>query len=256
MPKKGKAKAEEPPKEEEEEVSEPEPAKDAKPEPAKDEASESSDSEPDSPAATPDCKPAPEPEAPKPPPGPLVVPFVAHDSEPINESPVSVTYCPNCGLPPDFCQFGPSWDKCKPWCLENFPEYYPELSGLNLDDAKKAADEATEKGKVKEKPGGKKVREASPRVTIKKFTRGGRKCVTSIAGLSGFGVKLDDAAKTMKKKFACGCSVVSGEAGAPDSVDVQGDCEEEIVDFVVSKYNIPEDKINFLEGGTKKKGKK
>merc|ERR1719221_339696 len=21
-------------------------------------------------------------------------------------------YCPICGLPPDFCQYGPSWEKC------------------------------------------------------------------------------------------------------------------------------------------------
>merc|ERR1712048_1409105 len=115
-----------------------------------------------------------------------------------------------------------SWDKCKPVCMEKFPHYYPELcSAENLDEAKKKAAEATEKSKVKELPGGKKKREASPSVTIKKLSRGGRKCVTSVAGLDGFGVKLDDAAKLFKKKFACGCSVVAGENGAQDSVDIQ-----------------------------------
>ena len=37
----------------------------------------------------------------------------------------------------------------------------------------------------------------------------------------GFGVKLDAVAKLFKKKFACGSSVVKGENGAPDTVDVQ-----------------------------------
>lgn len=271
-PNKGKAKAEEVPKEEpkeeeEEEDSEPEPAP-AKKEKGKAKAKaeakkESSSSESDSEASDssdsdsePAAKKAAEPAAPKPPPGPLVVPFVPHDSVPINETPVTMRYCSICGLPPDFCQYGPSWDKCKPVTLKAFPEYYPELSGVNLDDAKAKADEATEKGKVKEKPGGKKVRESSPHVDIKVFSRGGRKAVTSVAGLSTFSVKLDDAAKEMKKKFACGCSVVKGDAGGPDSVDIQGDCEDEIVDFIVKKYSIPENKITFLERGVKKKGKK
>merc|ERR1719221_291423 len=32
-------------------------------------------------------------------------------------------YCPICGLPPDFCQYGPSWEKCKPYVMEHFPQW-------------------------------------------------------------------------------------------------------------------------------------
>merc|ERR1712013_486672 len=118
---------------------------------------------------------------------------------------------------------------------------------MGLDEAKKKADEATEKAKIKELPGGKKKREASPSVSIKKLSRGGRKCVTSVAGLEGFGVKLDNAAKLFKKKFACGTSVVKGDAGQPDTVDVQGDFEDEVVDLIVDEFKLPRAKVVLLE---------
>merc|ERR1712007_275014 len=123
--------------------------------------------------------------------------------------------------------------------------------------AKKKAEEASEKSKEKLLPGGKKKREASPSVTIKKLSRGGRRCVTSVAGLDGFGVKLEGVAKLFKKKFACGVSVVKGENGAPDTVDIQGDFEDEVVDIIRGEYkDVPADKITSVDGGTKKKKKK
>mmetsp|Transcript_24206 Transcript_24206/g.53723 ORF Transcript_24206/g.53723 Transcript_24206/m.53723 type:complete len:225 (-) Transcript_24206:205-879(-) len=189
-------------------------------------------------------------------PEPAVEDFRAHDSFPPIEGPVHVEYCSICGLPPDFCQYGPSWEKCKPMCMEKFPQYYPELSGVSLEDAKKKAEEASDKTKVKELPGGKKKREVSPHVTIKKLTRGGRKCVTSIAGLDGFSVKLEDAAKLFKKKFSCGASVVKGDTGQPDTVDIQGDFEEEVIEIITKEFGaVPRAKIVLAEGGTKKKGK-
>jgi len=189
--------------------------------------------------------------------GPLVMEFRPHDSYPPMEAAVKVMYCDVCGGPPDFCQYGTSWDKCKPWCMENAPQYYPELSGVSLEDAKQSAQEAAEKGRQKQLPGGKTKRDASPAVTIKRLTRGGRKCVTSVAGLDGFGVKLDGVAKLFKKKFSCGASVVKGDPGHPDSVDIQGDFEEEVVDLIAAEYKeVPREKITVVEGGTKKKGKR
>jgi len=201
-----------------------------------------------------------EPEKPKEPTGPpkpFSVEYKPHKEWPAMESAVEVVYCPIDGLPPDFCIYGPSWEKSKPWCLEHAPQYYPELAGVNLDDAKKDAAEATEKGKVKELPGGKKKREASPHITIKKLSRGGRKCVTCVAGMEGFGVKLEPMAKLFKKKFSCGAAVVKGEMGQPDTVDIQGDFEDEVVDLIMQEYKeIPRSKFTInRDGGTKKKGK-
>lgn len=201
-------------------------------------------------------KPEKEPE--KPPEKP-VVPFRPHTDYPPITGPIEMDmYCPIDGLPPDYCIFGPSWEKSKPWCLEHYPQYYPEFSGVNLEDAKKSAEEAAEKGKVKELPGGKKKREASPRITVKKLTRGGRKCVTCVAGLDTFQVDMEKAAKIFKKKFACGASVVKGQPGqGGDEVEIQGDFEEELIEVLTDNFKqIPEDKISFAEGGTKKAGKK
>lgn len=42
--------------------------------------------------------------------------------------PVTVVYCPNCSMPPEFCSYsGSKFEKCKPWLRDNFPELYPEL---------------------------------------------------------------------------------------------------------------------------------
>jgi len=193
----------------------------------------------------------------KPKPKPFSCPFVPHKEEPDIEGAVTIEYCPTCGLPPDFCQFGPSWEKCKPWCMEKYPQYYPELSGVSLEDAKKTAEALEDKSKEKLLPGGKKKKEATPQITIKKLSRGGRKCVTTVTGLEGFGVKLDAAAKLFKKKFACGSAVVKGDNGQPDYIEIQGDFEEEVIDVVQSEHkDIDRKKFTVAEGGTKKKGKR
>jgi len=182
--------------------------------------------------------------------------FKGHEEYPEISSAATVEYCPVCGLPPDFCIWGPSWDKCKPVCMEKFPYYYPELAGVDLGAAKEKAQAAEEKAKVKELPGGKKTRAKSPEVLIRKMTRGGRKCVTSIQGLEAFGVKPEAAAKLFKKKFACGSAPVKGEQGQPDTVDIQGDFEDEVIQLIVENFKeVPKKKISVVEGG-KVKGRK
>ena len=41
--------------------------------------------------------------------------------------PVQVLYCPVCSLPAEYCEFGPDFEKCKPWLIKNAPELYPDL---------------------------------------------------------------------------------------------------------------------------------
>lgn len=38
-----------------------------------------------------------------------------------------ILYCGVCGLPPEYCEFGPDFNKCKPWIAANCPEIYPDL---------------------------------------------------------------------------------------------------------------------------------
>ena len=35
------------------------------------------------------------------------------------EDAIEVIYCPTCGFPPEYCSYGPNFDACLPWILEN-----------------------------------------------------------------------------------------------------------------------------------------
>lgn len=41
--------------------------------------------------------------------------------------PVLVQYCQVCSFPAEYCEFGPEFDKCKPWLIQNAPDLYPDL---------------------------------------------------------------------------------------------------------------------------------
>ncbi|KAI4330294.1 hypothetical protein MLD38_028594 [Melastoma candidum] len=41
--------------------------------------------------------------------------------------PVKVLYCGVCSLPPEYCEFGPNFEKCKRWLVINAPQLYPDL---------------------------------------------------------------------------------------------------------------------------------
>lgn len=56
-----------------------------------------------------------------------------------------------CGLPPEYCEFGPNFEKCKPWILEHCPEVYPNL--LSLNDEEKTEKEGGDKEKSSSKRG-------------------------------------------------------------------------------------------------------
>lgn len=41
--------------------------------------------------------------------------------------PIRVLYCSVCSLPAEYCEFGPDFEKCKPWLIRNAPNLYPDL---------------------------------------------------------------------------------------------------------------------------------
>jgi len=43
--------------------------------------------------------------------------------------PVVPSYCGVCSLPTEYCEFGPSFSKCKSWLEEKRPEEYSRLWG-------------------------------------------------------------------------------------------------------------------------------
>ncbi|OAY83947.1 Translation machinery-associated protein 22 [Ananas comosus] len=187
--------------------------------------------------------------------------------------PVRVLYCGVCGLPAEYCEFGPDFDKCKPWLRQNAPHLYPDL----LNDAKekdvdKAAEQLQAVGISGAGDGGGEGSSANSgiriilsigfgksdpvpnekqEVVIEKIVRNKRKCVTVVKGLELFGIKLSDASKKLGKKFATGASVVKGPTDK-EQIDVQGDIAYDIVEFLTETWpDVPESAIFFIEDGRK-----
>ncbi|XP_043722278.1 translation machinery-associated protein 22-like isoform X2 [Telopea speciosissima] len=189
--------------------------------------------------------------------------------------PFRVLYCPACSLPAEYCEFGPDFEKCKPWLIENAPDLYPDLlkeanekeankvseqlksvgiSSAGVDGSAPAATPGTSTSKqeeVKRLPGGKIKKKDKQEVVIEKVVRNKRKCVTIVKGLELFGVKLSDASKKLGKKFATGASVVKGPT-EKEQIDVQGDISYDIVEFITDTWpDVPETAIYFIEDGRK-----
>ncbi|CDR97032.1 translation initiation factor SUI1 family protein, putative [Babesia bigemina] len=151
---------------------------------------------------------------------------------------VEVEYCPRCGMPFDFCDFGDKWESGE--CREECARRYPEIFGS-------AEDVAEQLSKIAVAPPAaprKKKPEVRQEVTVQRSTRSKRKVVTSVTGLHLFGVKLEAAAKLFAKQFASGAGVVKGVPGQMDKIDCQGDVEDQVIDLILSQYpEITEDKI-------------
>lgn len=178
--------------------------------------------------------------------------------------PVRVLYCAVCSLPVEYCEFGPDFEKCKPWLIQNAPDLYPDLAKeLNSKEVDKVGEQLQSTGisstassapkavEVKCLPGGKIKKKDKKEVVIEKVVRNKRKCITTVKGLELFGVKLSDASKKLGKKFATGASVVKGPT-EKEQIDVQGDISYDIVEFITDTWpDVPATAIFFIEDGKK-----
>ncbi|KAL4296370.1 hypothetical protein GQ457_12G021190 [Hibiscus cannabinus] len=189
--------------------------------------------------------------------------------------PVKVLYCTICSLPAEYCEFGPDFEKCKPWLINNAPELYPHLlKEANEKEAEKVSEQlqsigvsssadgaassarpvntsSSKQEDVKRLPGGKIKKKEKQEVVIEKVVRNRRKCITIVKGLDLFGIKLSDASKKLGKKFATGASVVKGPT-EKEQIDVQGDISYDIVEYITETWPaVPETAIFFIEDGKK-----
>lgn len=64
--------------------------------------------------------------------------------------PVQVIYCGECGMPPEFCEYGPDFEShCNPWLKKNHPELHAKLKllrGTSVVAAEKGEEETPETG--------------------------------------------------------------------------------------------------------------
>ncbi|KAF9586341.1 Translation machinery-associated protein 22 [Lunasporangiospora selenospora] len=175
-----------------------------------------------------------------------------------NVKPREVLYCGFCSMPPEYCEFGPTIDKCKYWLSKHDKVTYAilynsledalagaSLGEIQLEDDKKKAKEAAKLERQMQK-------KMSSKIFIKRIERTRRKCVTSVFGLENFDVDLKKAAKLFANKFACGSSVTKNNQGN-DEIVVQGDVSDEIYDMILENWPIvPEDNIELVEDKKKK----
>lgn len=120
-----------------------------------------------------------------------------------------------------------NWKRCKEWLRTNAPEHFPDLfpdecaarlEAIRLAEESggpvavpKVAEEEEEGVKVakpiEQKTSGGKKKKAAAEVVLMLGQRKGKKQVTIVYGLDLFGIKLKDATKAAKKKFATGSNL-------------------------------------------------
>lgn len=174
---------------------------------------------------------------------------------PINEPlagvkyPLTVIYCGECSLPLEYCHLYRDFNKCKEWLEKNLPDIFEQLY-LEEDDGEDEEGDAKKTGRQKRggkalaKPKKKVVKERG--VGLARASRGKKKFVTVVTGLSTFDIDLKDAAKFFSSRFACGSSVTGD-----DEIVIQGDVKDDLFDLIPEKWpEIDEDLVDDL--GNKK----
>ena len=174
-------------------------------------------------------------------------------------------------MPFEFCEWTPSFKKCKENFEQNGATYFPEVDvedfeqlmarlGLEGGDAasKKAQSSKNksgggEEGGEKLMPGGKKKGKPVEEVTIELNNRNKKKHITVVKGLDRFDVDTAAAAKTFGKKFACGSALKKAQDGLPESIEIQGNYRDELPALIVDKLKLSLENIFVVVDGKKVK---
>ncbi|XP_071544195.1 density-regulated protein homolog isoform X2 [Panulirus ornatus] len=164
------------------------------------------------------------------------------------EYPLNVTYCGNCTMPIEYCEYYPGYDKCKQWLEKNLPDMFQKLM-----DGGGGSEEGGDEEKKRQKRGGKgmvkakKKAEEGPRKVVVFVAPRGKKRNTVVTGLKTFNIDLKVAAKFFGTKFACGSSVTGD-----DEIVVQGDIKDDLLYLIPEKWSeIDDDSIE--DGGEHKR---
>ncbi|KAI8913289.1 translation machinery-associated protein 22 [Gorgonomyces haynaldii] len=150
---------------------------------------------------------------------------------------LTVYYCQVCKLPPEYCSYGPSAQRCRQQLEEDNKELFQQLYDPN------AVVEKEDK-----KP--KKQKEVKKQVKVQMQERTRKKRITVVTGMETFDLDLKKAAKTFSSKFACGASVTKTASGTEEIV-IQGDFEHEIVGLLGKEFSIAESDIVILDAKKK-----
>jgi density-regulated protein len=91
--------------------------------------------------------------------------------------PVVVIYCAKCGMPPEYCEYGPDFERaCDPWLRKAHPDLHAKLQALRIEhNTGTNNDSNNNKVQASEEPGGKKKtkpeRPEAPWTTAERLTK-------------------------------------------------------------------------------------
>lgn len=169
----------------------------------------------------------------------------------------SPLYCPICTMPPEYCEYGPTYDQCLPWILQNCPEVLNAdvlAKATGTGDAEDEEKDGEGETKKKKKRGGASVpkKKAAPpemKVIIARVQRQKRKYVTAVSGLETVpDLKLKDAARVFGRKFSSGSSISETATGAKEIV-IQGDVLFDLPDLLLKEFKVPKSCIFIMDEG-------
>ncbi|KAL4452457.1 hypothetical protein ABPG75_008119 [Micractinium tetrahymenae] len=160
--------------------------------------------------------------------------------------PLQVEYDLITGVPSEFNEYLPKEsEEFKRWKASQEAGVSGAMEGLTVSEGGAAAGGGGEGGgaaaagaaaaPAAEKKSSKKKKGGKPEVVLERNTRNKKKCITTIAGLDAFGVKLGEASKLFGKKFASGASVVKNAEGK-EHIDVQGDFLDQAAELIVKQF--------------------
>lgn len=180
--------------------------------------------------------------------------------------PRNIFYCGICSFPPEYCEFGLSFKRCREWLHENNNELYNKLysedalanatSTLSLEKEQQISKDL-EKKQLKEEAKLERElqKQLSSKVTIKRIERNRRKHIISISGLEVFNIDMKKLSKTFASKFATGASVIKN-AEKKEEILVQGDVSDEAKDYIeklLEEKGLNEVKVEQFDEKKKKK---
>jgi len=156
--------------------------------------------------------------------------------------PIEVTYCGECSMPLEYCEFYPNYEKCKEWLQKNLPDVFEQKMKIDAEPSQGEEEKKRQKRGGKGMMKAKKKAEKEKKICLSRAPRGKKKFVTVITGLKTFDIDLKDAAKFFSHKFSCGSSVTGD-----DEIVIQGDVKDELFDIITEQWpEIDEDVIDML----------
>lgn len=181
--------------------------------------------------------------------------------------PREIAYCGVCTFPPEYCEFGGTFKRCREWLKDNLSELYESLysedalanatSTLSIEkEAKLSADLEKKQAKEEKKLERELQLKLSTKVTIKRIERNKRKHIISISGLEVFNIDMKKLAKTFASKFATGATVTKN-AEKKEEILVQGDVSDEAkayIEKLLEEQGLTDIKVEQMD--EKKKVKK